>query len=121
MSKVVPQLGSQKERLAKSLVRLRRAARLSSCKEDIHAVAVELERMVGPTVMRASAARLLGVSQTALDRWISAGDIPTVMTPVGRYEVPLRALVELIEEVDERGGAKNSLASVLRARRLAAA
>jgi hypothetical protein len=50
------------------------------------------------------AARLLGVSQTALDRWIALGDVPVVVGRGGRREVPLHALVELVEAMDERGG-----------------
>jgi hypothetical protein len=50
------------------------------------------------------AARLLGVSQTALDRWIALGDVPVVVGRAGRREVPLHALVELVEAMDERGG-----------------
>ncbi len=82
---------------------------------------VDLERMAGPTVTRAVAARLLGVSQTALDRWIMTGDVATVVTPAGRRELPLRALVELVEAVRERRLAnpddRHPLGSVLRARR----
>ncbi len=80
-----------------------------------------LERMAGPTVTRAVAARLLGVSQTALERWIVTGDVPILITPTGRHELPLRWLVESIEAVrgqrmshpDDR----HPLGSVLRARR----
>jgi len=79
--------------------------------------------MVGPTVVRAMAARLLGVSQTALDRWIVAGEVPVVVGRAGRTEVPLHALVELVEAVRERvraGGARHPLAAVLGERRAAA-
>ena len=77
--------------------------------------------MAGPTVTRAVAARLLGVSQTALDRWIATGDIPILITPAGRRELPLRWLVESIEAVHERRltypDDRHPLGSVLRASR----
>lgn len=60
-----------------------------------------LEELVGPTVPRAQAARVLGISQTALDRWVAKGEISAVMTPRGRREIPLSELVELLEEVDQ--------------------
>lgn len=113
---------AQRERLIGDVARLRRAERSSSsAREDIAAVRTNLERMAGPTVTRAVAARLLGVSQTALDRWITTGDIPILITPAGRRELPLRWLVESIEAVHERRLAypddRHPLGSVLRASR----
>lgn len=115
---------AQRERLLGDVARLRRAERTtssSSAREDIATVRADLERMAGPTVTRAVAARLLGVSQTALDRWIAAGDVPVLVTPTGRHELPLRWLVELIEAVRERRltdpADRHPLGSVLRARR----
>jgi hypothetical protein len=112
---------AEKERLIGDVARLRRAERMSSAREEIAAVRANLERMAGPTVTRAVAARQLGVSQTALDRWVSAGDVPLLVTPAGRHELPLRWLVELIEAVRERRLAnpddRHPLGSVLRARR----
>lgn len=111
----------ERERLISDVARLRRAERTSSAREDIATVRANLERMVGPTITRAIAARLLGVSQTALDRWITAGDVPVLITPTGRHELPLRWLVELIEAVRERRltdpADRHPLGSVLRARR----
>jgi hypothetical protein len=48
------------------------------------------------------AARLLGISQTALDRWIASGDIPVVVGRTDRREVPLHALLGLIAAAEER-------------------
>jgi hypothetical protein len=81
---------------------------------------MDLERVIGPTVTRAMVARLLGVSQTTLDRWIASGDIPVVVGRTGRREVPLRAIVELVEAVDERarsGKEAHPLALLMRERR----
>lgn len=112
---------AERERLIRDVARLRRAERTSSAREDIAAVRANLERMAGPTVTRAVAARLLDVSQTALDHWVAAGDVPILVTPTGRHELPLRWLVELIEAVRERRLAnpddRHPLGSVLRARR----
>jgi|HubBroStandDraft_6_1064221.scaffolds.fasta_scaffold174517_2 hypothetical protein len=114
---------AERERLVSDLVRLRRAERGSSAlvRDDIAAVRADLENMAGPTVTRAVAARLLGVSQTALDRWIAGGDIPVLITRSGRREIPLRALVELVETVLERRmtepNDRHPLGSVLRERR----
>lgn len=77
-----------------------------------------IERLIGPTVSRAAAARLLGVSHTALDRWVDKGDVSTVITPQGRREVPVSELVELLDDLDELApGDKQPLARVIRERR----
>jgi hypothetical protein len=110
-----------KQRLINNLVRLRRAERASSARDEIAAVRADLEELAGPTATRALAARLLGVSQTALDRWIASGDVPALITSTGRREVPLHALLELLEAVQERRLAnpqgRRPLGSVLRERR----
>ena len=112
----------QKERLIDSLIRLRQAEQHLPASEDIEAVRLELERILGPTVARATAARQLGVSQTALDRWVASEDIPVVLGLTGRREVPLHVLLELIESVRRlrasAGAAeRHPLAAVLRERR----
>jgi hypothetical protein len=48
------------------------------------------------------AARLLGVSQTALDRWVASGDVPVVVGVTGRSQVPLEELVKLIVSMRSR-------------------
>jgi hypothetical protein len=112
---------AERERLIGDVARLRRAERTSSARTDIATVRANLEHMVGPTITRSIAARLLGVSQTALDRWVATGDVPVLITPTGRHELPLRWLVELIEAVGERRltdpADRHPLGSVLRARR----
>ena len=55
----------------------------------------ELEADLGGTVSRNLAAAFLGVSHTALNRWVSSGDVPVVHTAAGRQEVPIPALCEL--------------------------
>lgn len=118
---MAPKLES--ERLVYDLVRLRRAAAACAHVDDLAAVSADLERVLGRAVTRAVAARSLGISQTALDKWIGRGDISTVLTPTGRRRVPLRELVELVDAVDEqrarRSAEPHPLAVVLRGRRAA--
>ncbi|MDX6690534.1 MAG: hypothetical protein QOG15_1991 [Solirubrobacteraceae bacterium] len=90
----------RKQELFDSIVRLRRAGRELPGNRDIAAVRAALERELGETVSRRLAARVLGVSHTALDRWIKAGDLPLVYSPRGRVEVPVPALLELYEAVE---------------------
>jgi hypothetical protein len=103
--------------LVRDAVRLRRAHHRHPADEDLVAVRADLERAAGPTVGRAATARLLGVSQTALDRWIARGDVPAVLTPNGRREVPLRAVLELVDTVEAHADRRRPLAAALRRRR----
>lgn len=103
-----------REQLVRDVARLRRAHRRHPEDEDLAAVRLDLERAAGPAVGRAAAARLLGVSQTALDRWIGVGKIPAVLTPSGRREVPVAVVADLLDalaEVPERE--RHPLAAVL--------
>lgn len=117
---------AHKERLILDVVKLRDAERRSGAttRDDIAAVRADLEAMAGATVSRAMAARTLGVSQTALERWIATGDIGLLVAPNGRWEVSLRSLIELLGAVQERRiespQDRHPLSSVLRTRREAA-
>lgn len=112
---------ADKEQLIDNVARLRRAERVSPKSEDLALVRADLERRIGHTVPRAMAARRLGMSQTALDRWVGQGDIPIVVTPRGRREVPLGALLDLVAELERHKRKEpddpHPVASVLRARR----
>jgi hypothetical protein len=113
-----------REQTIRDIARLRRAQGRAPGDEDLAAVREDLERAVGPTVARAAAARLLGVSQTALDRWVTLGEIPVVTTPRGRREVPLPPLLDLLAAVEkQRRSAEDphALGTVLRERRARAA
>jgi len=96
----------RKQALFENIERLRRVERDLPPNRDLVAVRAALEAELGETVSRRLAARLLGVSHTALDRWVDAGDIPLVFTPAGRSEVPVDALLDLRESValERRGG-----------------
>lgn len=79
---------------------LERIARLREAEEHSTAPSVgqvreELEADLGGTVSRNLAADFLGVSHTALNRWIASGDVPVVQTATGRKEVPIPALCDL--------------------------
>lgn len=96
-------LVSRKEELLENIVRLRRAGREAPGNHDIAAVRSALERELGATVSRRLAGRVLGVSHTALDRWIKSGDLPVIYSSEGRVEVPVPALLDLYEAVDADG------------------
>lgn len=109
--------------LVDGILRLRRAERIPAAARDVAPVRRELESRLGPTLSRARAARILGLSQTALDRWIDAGQVPVVLTPAGRREVPRQFVVELRESIDElrrEGRSGRPFSAALAARRAAA-
>ena len=91
----------RKKRLFEQIVLLRRAERDAPQSREIVEVRTELESELGGTLSLSLAAALLGVSHTALRKWVVSGDFPTVPTASGRKEVPLNALVELYESVLE--------------------
>lgn len=91
----------RKRELFENVIRLRRAAREVPGNEDISAVRAALEEELGETVSRRLAARLLGVSHTALDRWIKTGDLPLIYSAKGRLEIPVPALLGLFETVEQ--------------------
>jgi hypothetical protein len=90
----------EREKTLENIARLRRAER-NGPDEDIALVREDLESQLGGTVSRNLAAHLLGVSHTALNNWIAAGDVPVVISERGRKEVPIPTLLELQERVDE--------------------
>jgi hypothetical protein len=91
----------RKIRLFDGIVRLRRAERRATPDRDITAVRTMLEEDLGETMSRRLAARVLDVDHKALDRWIRAGDLPLVYTTKGRTEVPVAAVLDLYEAVEE--------------------
>ena len=90
----------RKKELFEHIVRLRRVGRELPGNADVSAVRRALESELGETVSRRLAARILGVSHTALDRWIKAGDLPLVYSAQSRVEVPVPALLDLYESVE---------------------
>lgn len=113
----------ESKRLVDGIVGLRRAERIPAAAADVSPVRRELEARLGATLSRSRAAQILGVSQTALDRWVAVGQIPIVVTPTGRREVPRQFVIELREAIGElrgRGRGRHPLAAALSARRDAA-
>lgn len=98
----------RKERLVRQIIRLRRAERSAPENRDIAEVRAELERELGETVAQRLAARVLGISHTALQRWIENGEVATVYTEGGKQEIPVVALLDLYEAVEaqRRSGAR---------------
>ena len=88
-----------RQEIFENIVRLRRAGREAPSNRDLSEVRLALERDLGETVSRRLAARILGVSHTALDRWIKSGDLPVVHASNGRLDVPVPALISLYESV----------------------
>jgi hypothetical protein len=113
----------RKLELVENIARLRRATRVLPRDRDLTAVRLSLERELGETVSRRLAARVLGVSHTALERWIATGDVGVVYSPSGRLEIAVPALLDLYEAVaaDRANGARRCVLAPTLARRRAAA
>lgn len=56
-------------------------------------------REVGTSVPKRRAAALLGISVTALQRWVRSGRLPVVRRAGGREEIEAGALLDVVEEV----------------------
>ena len=110
-----------REQLLQDVLRLRRAEEGSPEWESIATVRSHLEDGLGRTVPRSVAARALGVSQPALDKWVARGEIPMVLSVKGRSVVPVRTVLELVGALEQRRasdpGDPYPLSSVLRERR----
>jgi hypothetical protein len=99
----------ESERILENIALLRRAEQRGP-NPEVATVREDLESQLGGTVSRSLSARLLGVSHTALNNWISAGDVPVVISKRGRKEVPIPALLELLERVaQERRSGRRKL------------
>jgi hypothetical protein len=90
----------QREKTLENIAILRRAERAAP-NADVAVVREDLESQLGGAVSRSLSASLLGVSHTALNNWIAAGDVPVVVTERGRKEVPIPTLLDLQEMVEE--------------------
>lgn len=89
--------------LLSQIVELRRAIRETRepiVRERVRNVEVSLRSALGPSIPKTAAARALGVSVTALDKWIARGVLP-VVTRRGRsrHEVETTPFLDLLHEV----------------------
>src|SRR5438093_7485223 len=91
------------ERLVRQVVALRctePAVADERARRRLKGVERELRREIGVGVPKTRAAAVLGVSVTALDKWIGRGRLPVVRRPgSSREEVDAGALLELAQEV----------------------
>lgn len=90
--------------LLEPVVRLRLAiqdARDPRLRAELREVETSLRRQLGPCVPKRASARLLGISVTALDRWIDRGFLPVVAPPGGSTRLALETgpLLELATRV----------------------
>ena len=90
--------------LLEPIVRLRlqvEQTRDPTLREELRTVEVQLRKQLGPAVPKYAAARLLGVSVTALDRWIDRGCVPVVASSrsSSRLAVETKPLLELATRV----------------------
>jgi hypothetical protein len=90
----------ERKRILENIARLRRAEKKVPS-GDIAMVREDLESQLSGTVSRNLSASLLGVSHTALNNWIAAGDVPVVISERGRKEIPIPVLLELQDRVAE--------------------
>lgn len=104
-----------------AVVALRRAIRATrdlGHQQRLSRVEQELRRAIGPSVPKLTAARALGVSLTALDRWIDRGLVPVVRVPgSSRLKPESSPLLELLEQVEvlrEQGRRGQPVAAAMR-------
>ena len=90
----------ERKRILENIARLKRAEK-NAPSSDVATVREDLESQLSGTVSRNMSANLLGVSHTALNNWIAAGDVPVVISERGRKEIPIPVLLELRDRVDE--------------------
>ena len=88
--------------LAASIVQLRHAivkTRDHGARAALREVEVRLREALGPTIPKKKAAAVLGISVTALDRWVDRGILPVVVRPgSSRHELESRPFLELADE-----------------------
>lgn len=104
-----------------SILRLADAERAADgdVREELRLVRERLEDTLGESVRPAEAARVLGISQPALSRWLDRNEIATVITPRGRREIPIPELIRLRDEAARAraSGRERALAAAMRERR----
>ncbi len=94
---------TQARRLIEAGLALRQAHRGADAASRLRLTRAELRvrEALGGAVPKSVAAGFLGVSTTALERWVDAGRIPTVRRPRGREEIEAGALIDVAGEVGQ--------------------
>jgi DNA-binding transcriptional MerR regulator len=91
------------DRLLRDVAELRlavRATRDPLARERIRSVESHLRRALGPSVPKTAAAAALGVSVTAVDKWVDRGVLPVVARRgSSRLRLETGPLLELLEQV----------------------
>lgn len=108
--------------LLEPIVRIRlllEQVRDPAVREELRTVEVRLRRQLGASVPKQTAAQLLGVSVTALDRWIDRGCIPVVARNRGTSRLgvetePLLALATAVWRLRREGLERGLLSAALR-------
>jgi hypothetical protein len=102
---------------ALAIRRVRAETRSPRAKMRLIGAELRLRAELADAVPKSAAAGFLGVSTTALERWVDAGWIPVVQRPGGREQIAAEALLDIAEEVArlrEEGVSRGLLASALR-------
>jgi hypothetical protein len=109
-------IGRDVERIV-ALRRIERVVDVPSARKRLTRIRRELRLEIASGVPKSQAASILGVSVTALDKWIARRKLPIVRRPgSSRREIDADALIDLAEEVGrlrEAGERRGLLASAL--------
>ena len=82
-------------RLIRAALEIRNAQADNHDPRPLRRAEVRIREELGGSVPKSVAADLLGVSLTALDRWVEARRVPAVQRRGGREEIAAEALVDL--------------------------
>jgi DNA-binding transcriptional MerR regulator len=89
-------------------------------RDELRTIEASLRSRLGPAVPKRAAARLLGVSVTALDRWLDRGVLPAVASPrqgsrrLGVETGPLLELATKVRQLRRSGLTRGVLAQAVR-------
>lgn len=94
------------------VIRIREAQKAIPLSRELATVRANLEEQIGATLSQRMSARVLGVSHTAVQQWISSGDFPVVINQNGRKGIPTRFLIDLAMKVNRNRGASGRCHSI---------